>query len=58
MEQLTRASEHIVSFLDGREKSVMGTTYKQLKEMVDKINDCGYFDNVNSPGEETQVDSG
>ncbi|KAK2146087.1 hypothetical protein LSH36_634g00074 [Paralvinella palmiformis] len=56
-EQLTNASEHIISFLDARDKSVIGTTYKQLREMVDKINDCGYFDNVNTTEEEKKVES-
>ena len=43
-EQLLTSSEHIVNFLDARDKEVVGTTYKDLKAIVDKINECGYFD--------------
>ena len=37
------ASEHIVNFLDAQDKEVAGTTYKQLRELVDHVQKCGYF---------------
>ena len=33
-----------MSFIEGREKAVAGTTYKELKDLVQKIHDCHYFD--------------
>lgn len=47
-EQLSAASEHIVNYLEGKEKDVAGTTYKQLKDLVSQINQSGYFDQVNT----------
>ncbi|KAK3593903.1 hypothetical protein CHS0354_011507, partial [Potamilus streckersoni] len=44
-ESLNSAAEHIVNLLDAREKEVTGTTYKELKELLDQISGCGYFDN-------------
>ena len=42
---LDDASDHILSFLDGRDTLVAGTTstYKQLRDTLDVIVGCGYF---------------
>lgn len=51
-EELNLASEHILSLLDSREKEVVGTTYKDLKELLDLISNCGYFENAAAEEEE------
>ncbi|XP_036363158.1 caprin-1 isoform X2 [Octopus sinensis] len=40
------ASEHLCSLLDGKDKAVLGTTYKELKKLIDLILACGYFENA------------
>ena len=42
---LDDASDHILSFLDGRDALVAGTTstYKHLRDTLDVIVSCGYF---------------
>ena len=45
-QQLTTAAEHLVNTLDGKDRQVLGTTYKELKELLNLINDCGYFERV------------
>ena len=41
---MTTAADHIINFLDAKEKEVAGTTYKDLKSLVEKISGCGYFE--------------
>ncbi|XP_072515935.1 caprin-1a isoform X2 [Salminus brasiliensis] len=43
-DQFEEASVHLWELLDGRDKAVAGTTYKALKETLDKILLSGYFD--------------
>ncbi|XP_064634204.1 caprin-1-like isoform X2 [Lineus longissimus] len=56
-EQLVSSSEHFCNLLEGKEKDVIGTTYKELKNVVDKIVACGYLDRPRTEegGEETLV---
>lgn len=54
-EQLNAASEHIVSLIDAKDKEVLGTTYKELKELIDLINQCGYFENAPLEEEEEET---
>lgn len=42
--KLNQAAEHLVNVLDGKDRQVVGTTYKELKELITLINDCGYFE--------------
>ncbi|XP_071099989.1 caprin-1-like [Haliotis cracherodii] len=44
--KLNAAAEHIVSLLESKQKEVIGTTYKDLKELIDLISGCGYFEAV------------
>lgn len=44
VEQLNAASEHLISYLDHQDKKVLSTTYKELHELVDRINNSDYFD--------------
>ncbi|KAG9473195.1 hypothetical protein GDO78_022900 [Eleutherodactylus coqui] len=43
-EQYEQASIHLWDVLDGKEKAVCGTTYKTLRELLDRILQSGYFD--------------
>ncbi|XP_023218822.1 caprin-1-like isoform X1 [Centruroides sculpturatus] len=49
-EQLLAAAEHLTSLLDGKNKEVLNTTYKNLKELLIKINECGYFSPISKSG--------
>uniref|UniRef100_A0A8C1ZHN2 Cell cycle associated protein 1a n=1 Tax=Cyprinus carpio TaxID=7962 RepID=A0A8C1ZHN2_CYPCA len=44
VEQFEEASMHLWELLEGRDKAVAGTTYKALKESLDKMLLSGYFD--------------
>ncbi|XP_012939327.1 caprin-1 [Aplysia californica] len=46
-QRLTAAAEHMVNILDGKDRQVLGTTYKELKELLTLINECGYFEKAN-----------
>ncbi|KAI4884366.1 hypothetical protein NFI96_012410 [Prochilodus magdalenae] len=43
-DQFEEASVHLWELLEGRDKAVAGTTYKALKDTLDKILLSGYFD--------------
>ncbi|XP_042274793.1 caprin-1a isoform X1 [Thunnus albacares] len=43
-EQYDEASVHLWELLEGRDKAVAGTTYKSLKDTLDKVLLSGYFD--------------
>ncbi|XP_030620651.1 caprin-1a isoform X2 [Chanos chanos] len=45
-EQFEEASVHLWELLEGRDKAVAGTTYKALKETLDKMLQSGYFDRM------------
>ncbi|KAM3842508.1 caprin-1b [Diretmus argenteus] len=43
-DQYEEASVHLWDLLEGRDKAVVGTTYKALKETLDQVLQSGYFD--------------
>ncbi|KAM7406069.1 hypothetical protein PAMP_000473 [Pampus punctatissimus] len=43
-DQYEEASVHLWELLEGRDKAVAGTTYKSLKDTLDKVLLSGYFD--------------
>ncbi|XP_054632611.1 caprin-1b isoform X2 [Dunckerocampus dactyliophorus] len=45
-DQYEEASVHLWDLLEGRDKAVVGTTYKALKERLDQLLLSGYFDQV------------
>ncbi|KAK7913303.1 hypothetical protein WMY93_013514 [Mugilogobius chulae] len=47
-EQYEEASQHWGELLEGREKAVAGTTYKVLKDSLEKVQASGYFDRAQS----------
>lgn len=59
-QQVVAASEHLVGLLDGRNKEILGTTYKELKDLIFRIHDCGYFNQTRTEnvanGEEEEVE--
>jgi len=46
VQQAQKVAEHYVAIVDGKQREVIGTTYNKLKEIIAKINQCGYFDQV------------
>lgn len=46
VQQAHKVAEHYVMIVDGKQREVIGTTYNKLKEIIVKINQCGYFDKV------------
>lgn len=53
-EQVQNAAKHLLSIVEGKDKEVVGTKYSVLKEIIEKINNCGYFDS-SSVSEPPQV---
>uniref|UniRef100_A0A667WJ78 Cell cycle associated protein 1b n=1 Tax=Myripristis murdjan TaxID=586833 RepID=A0A667WJ78_9TELE len=47
-DQYEEASVHLWDLLEGKDKAVVGTTYKALKETLDQVLQSGYFDRVPS----------
>ncbi|CAL1546086.1 unnamed protein product [Lymnaea stagnalis] len=48
-QKLTTAAEHLVNILEGKDRQVVGTTYKEIKELITLINGCGYFERAKKP---------
>nr|XP_023509625.1 caprin-1 isoform X1 [Equus caballus] len=47
-EQYEHASIHLWDLLEGKEKSVCGTTYKALREIVERVFQSNYFDSTHN----------
>ncbi|MEQ2193269.1 hypothetical protein XENOCAPTIV_029964 [Xenoophorus captivus] len=47
-DQYEEASVHLWDLLEGKDKAVVGTTYKALKETLDQVLLSGYFDRIPS----------
>uniref|UniRef100_A0A8D3E7I5 Cell cycle associated protein 1a n=1 Tax=Scophthalmus maximus TaxID=52904 RepID=A0A8D3E7I5_SCOMX len=47
-DQYEEASVHLWELLEGRDKAVAGTTYKSLKDTLDKVLLSGYFDRAHT----------
>uniref|UniRef100_A0A8C8YB10 Cell cycle associated protein 1 n=1 Tax=Prolemur simus TaxID=1328070 RepID=A0A8C8YB10_PROSS len=47
-EQYEHASIHLWDLLEGKEKSICGTTYKALKEIVERVFQSNYFDSTHN----------
>uniref|UniRef100_A0A1A8IWT0 Cell cycle associated protein 1 n=1 Tax=Nothobranchius kuhntae TaxID=321403 RepID=A0A1A8IWT0_NOTKU len=48
LDQYEEASVHLWDLLEGKDKPVVGTTYKALKETLDQVLLSGYFDRIPS----------
>uniref|UniRef100_A0A0B6ZBB6 Caprin-1 dimerization domain-containing protein n=1 Tax=Arion vulgaris TaxID=1028688 RepID=A0A0B6ZBB6_9EUPU len=55
-QRLTLAAEHLVNVLDGKDRQVVGTTYKELKVLITLINECGYFERAQQAKEVAVVE--
>ena len=55
--QLTSACEHLVSYLDCSDKQVVGTTYKDLHQLVVQVAESGFFDAVNQVAAEPAAET-
>lgn len=40
------AAEHLLAVIDGKPKEVFGGTYTQIKDVIGKIHESGYLDQV------------
>uniref|UniRef100_A0A2H6N9B8 Caprin-1 dimerization domain-containing protein n=1 Tax=Micrurus carvalhoi TaxID=3147026 RepID=A0A2H6N9B8_9SAUR len=47
-EQYEQASIHLWDLLEGKEKPICGTTYKALKEIVERVLQTSYFDSTHN----------
>uniref|UniRef100_A0A674DPT8 Cell cycle associated protein 1b n=1 Tax=Salmo trutta TaxID=8032 RepID=A0A674DPT8_SALTR len=47
-DQYEEASQHLMDLLEGKDKAVAGTTYKALKDSLDRVLLSGYFDKAQS----------
>ncbi|XP_011869682.1 PREDICTED: caprin homolog isoform X2 [Vollenhovia emeryi] len=56
VQQAQKVAEHYVAIVDGKQREVIGTTYNKLKEIIAKINQCGYFDQVHECSEATPIE--
>lgn len=43
--QVATAAEHLLFLMEGRNKEVLGSTYGNLRELLQRINISGYFEN-------------
>nr|XP_060632758.1 caprin-2 isoform X8 [Anolis sagrei ordinatus] len=48
-DQMAQSSLYFWDLLEGSEKAVAGTTYKYLKELLSKLLNSGYFENIPAP---------
>ncbi|XP_076273525.1 uncharacterized protein LOC143204693 isoform X2 [Rhynchophorus ferrugineus] len=47
--EVQAAAEHLLAVVDGKPKEVFGGTYSQVKEILGKIHESGYFDQAQEP---------
>ncbi|XP_075132511.1 caprin-2 [Leptodactylus fuscus] len=48
-DEMDQLSVYLWNLLEGNEKTVAGTNYKYLKDLVARMLDCGYFESVPDP---------
>ncbi|XP_073479696.1 caprin-2 [Aquarana catesbeiana] len=48
-DEMDQSAGYFWNLLEGNEKTVAGTTYKHLKDLIARMLDCGYFENVPNP---------
>lgn len=42
--QIQAAAEHLLAVVDGKPKDAFGSTYSNIKDIIGKIHESGYFD--------------
>ncbi|XP_066145779.1 caprin homolog [Euwallacea fornicatus] len=50
--EVQAAAEHLLAVVDGKQKDVFGGSYSQIKEILGKIHESGYFDQAQETLEE------
>jgi len=55
--QLASASEHLILYLDHSDKQVVGSTYKDIHQLVDQVAESGFFDTVGQVPAEPETDA-
>ncbi|XP_017652021.1 caprin-2 isoform X3 [Nannospalax galili] len=48
-DQMAQSSLYLWDLLEGREKAVVGTTYKHVKDLLSKLLNSGYFESIPVP---------
>ncbi|XP_076153614.1 caprin-2 [Alosa pseudoharengus] len=56
-DQMMRGAVVYWELLEGKEKPVVGHTYKHMKEWLAKLIDCGYFDQVVAPKDQKESEN-
>jgi len=56
-EEVTASSEHLINLLERKDKEVIGTTYSNLADLLDKIKVCSYWSNSTEDEAEEYVDA-
>ncbi|CAJ0960712.1 unnamed protein product [Ranitomeya imitator] len=54
-DEMDQLSVYLWNLLEGNDKTVAGTNYKSLKDLVARMLDCGYFESVPDPPPEKPV---
>merc|ERR1712193_134309 len=54
-DELQASAEHLARYVEGSDKEVLGTTYKDLRAIVEQIQECGYFDQQAAAEEDEEV---
>lgn len=44
--QVQTAAEHLLAVVDGKQKEAFGSTYSHIKEVIGKIHESGYLDQL------------
>ena len=57
-DSLSTAAEHLISLLEGRDRPVAGSTYKELLELIHLVDGCGYFERVRKTEEASAGEKG
>ncbi|KAL7300508.1 hypothetical protein TKK_0006508 [Trichogramma kaykai] len=52
--QAQKVAEHFVHIVDGKQREVVGTTYARIKEIINSVHECGYFDRVQAVEKEVE----
>ncbi|KAK9870339.1 hypothetical protein WA026_006424 [Henosepilachna vigintioctopunctata] len=55
--EVQAAAEHLLAVVDGKPKEIFGGTYSQVKEILGKIHESGYFDQAQEYSEAPVIES-
>ncbi|KAI4463362.1 gpi-anchored protein [Holotrichia oblita] len=55
--QIQAAAEHLLAVVDGKPKEAFGSTYSNIKDIIGRIHESGYFDQSQEPAYVEVIDS-